>query len=146
MAVNSFAPPKPLTPFFSVPQNFQPPSGGFFVLKFPLKVKYQNRKGDLSALFTNERYLTRGINAEISPVTQLLLWELIDEQRSAGNELDHLQVFRLKPDGKQQKTTHAQEQPPHEHTVHLLGPQPVIAKIYVIDDGDHTTMLLAEEY
>ena len=109
-----------------------------------LKVKCQ-QKGELSALFTNERYLTRGINAEIPPITQLLLWELIDEQNALGVELDYLQVFRLEPDGKQQKITHSQEQPPFEREVYLLGPLLVTAKIYVIDDGDYATMMLAEE-
>ena len=110
-----------------------------------LKVKCQ-QKGELSALFTGKRYLTRGIEAEIPPITQLLLWELIDEQNAIGAELDYLQVFRLKPDGKQQKITHSQEQPPYEHECYLLGPEPITAKIFVIDDGDHSTMMLAEEY
>ena len=97
-------------------------------------------------MFQNDRYLTSGVNAEISPITQLLLWELIDERLAEGTELDHLQVFRLEPDGKQQKITHSQEQPPYKNEVYLLGPEPITAKIYVIDDGDHSTMLLAEEY
>jgi len=96
-------------------------------------------------LFTGKRYLTRGIEAEIPPITQLLLWELIDEQNAIGAELDYLQVFKLEPDDKQQKITHSQEQPPFEREVYLLGPLLVTAKIYVIDDGDYATMMLAEE-
>ena len=96
-------------------------------------------------MFTNQRYLTRGIEAEISPVTQLMLWELIDELNAIGAELDYLQVFRLEPDGRQQKIIHSQEQPPFEQVVHLIGPPPVTAKIYIIDDGEYSTMMLAEE-
>ena len=92
-----------------------------------LKVKCK-QKGELSALFTNERYLTRGINAEIPPITQLLLWELIDERNVIGAELDYLQVFRLERDGKQQKIIHSQEQPPYERETFLIGPEPIFAK------------------
>lgn len=97
-------------------------------------------------MFDNQRFMTRGVNAEIDPITQLLLWELIDERRAEGAQLDYLQVFRLEPDGQQQKITHTQEQPEYSHECNLIGPPPVTAKIFVIDDGDHSTMLLAEEY
>jgi hypothetical protein len=113
--------------------------------KIALKVKPQ-QKGELSALFTNQRFLTKGIEAEISPITQLLLWEMIDERRAEDVELDYLQIFQLEPSGFQQKIIHSQEQPPHEHNTFLLGPPPITAKIYVIDDGSHSTMMLAEEY
>jgi len=96
-------------------------------------------------LFQNKRYITPGIEAEIAPITQLLLWELIEERNAAGAELDYLQVFRLEPDGKQQKITHSQEEPPYENEVYLLGPEPVTTKVYVIDDGEHAVMCLPEE-
>ena len=96
-------------------------------------------------MFQNNRYITRGIEAEIPPITQLLLWELIDERQGEGAELSNLQVFRLEPDDQHQKITHSQEEPPYEKESLFIGPQPVTAKIYIIDDGEHSTMMLAEE-
>ena len=96
-------------------------------------------------MFSNARYLTCGIEAEISPITQLLLWELIDQRRLEGAELDYLQVFQLEPDGQHQKIIHSQEEPPFEQESLFVGPEPITAKIYVIDDGNHTTMLFPEE-
>jgi len=96
-------------------------------------------------LFQNDRYITRGIDTEISPITQLLLWELIDQRQQEGAELDYLQVFRLEPDGQHQKIIHSQEEPPFEQESLFIGPPPITAKIYVIDDGDHSTMLFPEE-
>jgi len=75
----------------------------------------------------------------------LLLWELIDERQGEGAELSYLQVFRLEPNGQHQKITHSQEEPLYEKESLFIGPQPVFAKVYVIDDGDHSTMLLPEE-
>ena len=121
-----------------------PPTTAAKAAKIPKKVSNQ-QKGDLSTLFSNARYLTCGIEAEIAPITQLLLWELIDQRRLEGAELDYLQVFQLEPDGQHQKITHSQEEPPFEQESLFIGPKPVTAKIYVIDDGNHTTMLFPEE-
>ena len=96
-------------------------------------------------MFYNDRYITSGIKAAIPPITQLMLWELLDERQSEGAELEYLQVFRLEPDGQHQKITHSQEEPPCEKEVLFLGLQPVTAEVYVIDDGTHSTMLLPEE-
>ena len=72
-------------------------------------------------MFKNQRYLTRGVYSEIPIELQLFMWECIDKLLS--------------------------EQP--EYRMEYLLPtisNPVTAKVYVIDDGDHSTMLLAEEY
>jgi hypothetical protein len=95
-------------------------------------------------LFQNNRYLTRGVNAEIPPVTQLLLWQLIDQRRA--QTLDYLQVFDLTIENGKQIIMHTQEQPPHSQCVTFHTDEEVIAHIFVIDDGEHSTMMLAEEY
>ena len=41
---------------------------------------------------------------------------------------------------------HASEQPQFEMTYIAEAKKPVTAKVYIIDDGEHCTMLLAEEY
>ncbi len=60
-----------------------------------------------------------------------------------GPERDYLQIFRLSCDGGRQRIEHAQEQPEYKHIVVIPGEQPVDANI---EDPDHITMLLADEY
>ena len=95
-------------------------------------------------MFKNTRYCTRGINETVPILTQIVLWDLIDSMEVA--EKDYLQVFRLTTDGTTQRITHSQEQPSYERTLDLRTNEPITAKIFVIDDETHTTMLLAEEY
>ena len=54
-------------------------------------------------MFTNQRYITRGIDAEIPPITQLCLWQLIRTLRMTGVELDYLQVFELSGDNAEER-------------------------------------------
>ena len=42
--------------------------------------------------------------------------------------------------------THSQEQPPYSYEMDMPCEDAVNAKIFVIDDQTHSTMLLAEEY
>lgn len=92
-----------------------------------------------------DRYATRGVMAELSAPMQLMLWYLIDIMEA--DQKDWLQVFTLEPADGKQRITHTQEEPPYrkEHLL-IFGEPPVRAKIFVIDDGNHSTMLLAEEY
>ena len=98
-------------------------------------------------MFQNDRYITRGIKAEIPIEVQAAIWTAIDLMPDPKS---YWQVFNLEPLGEFiQNMTHAQEQP--EYTVQVFVPllllsNPATAKIYVIDDGDHSTMMLASEY
>ena len=94
-------------------------------------------------MFDNPRYLTRGVDESIPLRLQSLLWNLID---LLPPERDYLQVFSLSPFGGMQQVIHTSEET--ECKIVLLFPSdaPVTAKVYVIDDSDHCTMLLAEEY
>lgn len=100
--------------------------------------------------FQGARYITRGIS-DLPTVLIMYLWMLIDERKTDENlPMDYLQVFELKPINKHGKVylsiTHSQEVP-HYKTEHLLQNfVGVKGKIFVIDDVDHVTMLLAEEY
>ena len=97
-------------------------------------------------MISDNRYITCGIATEIPLITQLTLWQLIRARRMEGVELDYLQVFELSNDNGTQKIIHAQEQPPYQGEAVLMGVEPIVeAKIYVIDDGEHRTMMLAEE-
>lgn len=95
-------------------------------------------------MFQNARYLTRGVDAEIPLHLQLFMWGCIDR---LPEERDYLQVFELEPLGeKMQRITHTSEQPQHHKTYLIPTDEPITAKVYVIDDRDHSTMLLASEY
>ena len=94
-------------------------------------------------MFDNKRYLTRGISTTIPPPLQVLLWNLID---LLPPERDYLQVFWLKPFGGMQQVIHTAEEPEYKKILLFPSDDPITAKVYVIDDDTHTTMLLAEEY
>lgn len=97
------------------------------------------------------RYLTPGIKEGVPMELQLLLWHLIDE---SDWEKDYLQIFELYKDNHTNKLIiiHRQEQPEKkqkvgfqlENSAKELHGMP--SKVWVIDDGDHQTMLLPEEY
>ena len=95
-------------------------------------------------MFNNPRYCTKGISETVPLLTQIILWNLIDSMEV--EEKDYLQVFKLTSDGTTQHVTHSQEQPPYERTLEFRTDNPITAKIFVIDDETHTTMLLTEEY
>ncbi len=99
-------------------------------------------------MFDNPRYLSKGVNEKVSIFVQMLLWDMVDE---IDISKDYLQIFNLTPidiNGvKVQKIVHTQEQPPYTRVVVLNGlTKPIKEKIYVIDDGEHSTMILASEY
>lgn len=95
------------------------------------------------------RYITKGINEVIPFSIQLLMWNEIDSRlRTAGIAVDCLQVFSLFKEGGRLKIIHIQEKPEYrkELFMNLMDELPLPIKIYVIDDGMYSTMLLAEEY
>ncbi len=95
-------------------------------------------------MFKNPRYTTKGINENLPIMTQIILWELIDNMEV--EQKDYLQVFTLSVEDRQQKILHEQECP--EYSAEHLFPcsDPITGKIFVIDDETHSTMLFAEEY
>lgn len=91
-------------------------------------------------MFRNPRYLTKGVSETIPVLIQLCLWDY------AADMDDYLQVFELSPDGKKQMIIHKQEQPEYRREYLVPCSEPVTARVYIIDDETHSTMLLAEEY
>jgi len=89
------------------------------------------------------RYVTSGIQAEIPLFLQCLLWKAIEELKG---EKDYFQVFELTVENGTQIVKHTTEQPFYECEIKVSTPNPVHQKVYAIDDGEHCTMLLAEEY
>ena len=92
---------------------------------------------------SNKRYLTCGVDSTIPLELQLFLWECVDRLPAPK---DYLQVFELKPVGSLQSITHSSEEPEYHMEYLLPLDTPIKEKLYIIDDGDHSTMLLANEY
>ena len=95
-------------------------------------------------MFNNKRYLTQGVQADIPFELQFFMWECID---NLSVEKDYLQVFELENADGIQRIHHFSEQPEYNMEYLLPAiPDPITTKVYVIDDGEYSTMLLAEEY
>lgn len=93
-------------------------------------------------MFKNAKYLTRGVQSEIPIELQLFMWGCI----GSVPDPDYLQIFRLEPMKTMQKIIHEQEEPEYRKEYLLKSDAPITARVYIIDDGEHSTMLLAEEY
>ena len=94
-------------------------------------------------MFDNQRYLTKGVQAEIPLALQIFMWSCID---GLPEECDYFQVFKLENLGGIQKITHFSEQPEYRMEYLIPSDNPITAKVYVIDSEEYSTMLLAEEY
>ena len=91
----------------------------------------------------NKRYLTCGVDSTIPLDIQLFLWGCVEKMPEPK---DYLQVFELKPVGCLQSITHTSEEPEYRMEYLFPSDNSINEKVYVIDDGDHSTMLLASEY
>ena len=94
--------------------------------------------------FNGQRYLTKGVQIEVPFDLQMFMWYLVN---NLNEPKDYLQVFRLFVSEKgNQHIVHEQEVPAYSREYEVQTDTPINAKVYVIDDEDHSTMLLAEEY
>lgn len=96
-------------------------------------------------MFEGPRYVTRGIQERLSFELQMVLWDLIEKLKG---EKDYLQVFSLKSlDEVSVTVIHSQECPVYSESYRLSPMKPIgDEKIFVIDNGEYSTMLFAEEY
>ena len=94
-------------------------------------------------MFNNERYLTCGVDSSIPRDLQMFLWECVERMQGAK---DYLQIFELSPSGSMQSITHSSEEPEYRQVYMIPSDAPITEKLYIIDDGDHSTMLLSSEY
>ena len=96
--------------------------------------------------------MTRRIADELSEELVMFMWARIDELKAhSDGHMDYLQVFELKPmvddlGQTKQVIIHRSEQPAYEQGYMLSMANPEEAKVFVIDSGDYSTMMLAEEY
>ena len=96
-------------------------------------------------MFDRDRYLTIEVSNEIPLEIHILLWSMIDE---LNVKKDYLQVFEIDPIGiNLLKIEHRQEVPRYKKEIVVInvGISSKV-KIFVIDDGEHSTMMLSSEY
>lgn len=94
-------------------------------------------------MFDNQRYITRGIDAEIPLWLQLFMWECIDR---LPEERDYFQVFKLENIDGIQKITHFSERSEYHMEYLIPTDSPITSKVYIIDSDTYSTMLLSSEY
>lgn len=101
--------------------------------------------------FKGQKYVTSGVWDRIPPDIRKTMFNGIEMMRlKTDNQLDYLQIFRLETFGQDGifvlNIKHEQEVPEAEIHYVLTVRKEINEKVYVIDDGEHVTMLLAEEY
>lgn len=96
-------------------------------------------------MFSNERYITREVSDRVPVEIQILMWNLVEE---IEGEKDYLQVFEVIPNGSEfVEITHKQEIP--EFTCNYIIKNVGIKtkmKLYIIDNGEYSTMMFSHEY
>lgn len=99
----------------------------------------------------NNRLVTQGILEQL-PLTLLAqLWMSIDIQLNAQFQMDYLQVFKFeKVSDTVLAIRHEQEVPERKTVIYCdyqKSYETILQKtVYIIDDGDHSTVLFSEEY
>ena len=95
-------------------------------------------------MFENPKFMTRGVLSSIPAELADLMWHMVLTMEVESK--DYLQVFKLTKAPTGQHIVHEQEQPPYRYELDVSCDDAVDAKVFVIDDLTHSTMLLAEEY
>ena len=98
---------------------------------------------EVSYIFNNRKFITRGVAENIPIPLQLLMWEMI---RTLPVDKDYLQVFSLSEKDGKQRIIHTQEEPEYEKEYVLKLTPITTGKVFVIDDKTHSTMLMNYEY
>lgn len=94
-------------------------------------------------MFSGKKYITRGVYENISIELQIILWDMV---LSMPIKKDYLQIFELSTDENILTIKHSQEIPTYEKIYKFIVSKPINEKIYIIDDIEYSTMLLASEY
>lgn len=97
------------------------------------------------------RYVTKGIAERVPPELATALWLFLDMQIGIGAKMDYLQVFKLEKLSEEVLAIRHEQEDPKRINVHYMGYKVEYADllqetIFVIDDGDHSTMLFGYEY
>ena len=96
-------------------------------------------------MFSNKRYLTREVANRVPVEIQILMWNLVEEIKV---KKDYLQVFEVIPNGSEfVEIIHKQEIPEFtfSYIIKNVGIETKM-KLYIIDNGEYSTMMFSHEY
>ena len=101
--------------------------------------------------FSESRYVTSDVADNFPIELQAALFSAIEQMREkVSGQLDYLQIFEIVTEVKGQKKFlhiyHMQECPEAKLEYFIPTDVEVNGRAYMIDDVDHITLLLAEEY
>ena len=98
----------------------------------------------------DNRYISTKVNEEVDIRIQMIIWSMIDKLKCEGDvELDYLQIFKIRKEGKKIVINQSQEVPEYSCTYEIELEDTQIddeIKVYVIDSGEYSTMLFPSEY
>ena len=98
----------------------------------------------------DNRYVSRKVNEEVDIRIQMIIWSMIDKLKDEGViEVDYLQIFKIRKDGKKIVINQSQEVPEHSCTyeVEIEDIQiDNVIKLYVIDNEGYSTIIFPEDY
>ena len=88
---------------------------------------------------------------EVDIRLQILMWNLIDKiNNDKSINVDYLQVFNISKKDNKILIQHSQEVPEYKKLYEIRNVKDIEVedrlKLFVIDEVDHSTMLLAQEY
>lgn len=99
---------------------------------------------------SDKRYITKGIQSKLPTMFIVLIFGLIDDMVKKRNDVDYFQVFRISETEDGYKVIHSQESPEYCEVINVISGEEkgdyLDKTIYFIDDGDHSTLLFADEY
>ena len=98
-----------------------------------------------------QNYITQGVAENVHGYLLLKCIELLICMKDQNVEPDYLQVYQISynEQDKLLSIRHSQEEPDYVNEVSFglpFGVKSYTGKLYYIDDGDHRTFLLSEEY
>lgn len=95
-------------------------------------------------MFTNERYLTREVAERVPIDIQLLMWDLVERIE----EKDYLQIFELIPKGSEIVEIIHKQEIPEVTSIYEMENNEIKnkMKLYIIDNGQYSTMMFSHEY
>ena len=108
-------------------------------------------KGVINVFNKENRYVTCGIDNYLPPEIQITIWQAIDTKKTLGETLDYLQVAKFNKHNDTLLLIHIEQEQPQSEYICYLPYVPeyedlLTKTVYVIDDGDHSTMLFSKEY
>lgn len=95
-------------------------------------------------MFTKERYLTREVADRVPIGIQLLMWDLVEKLE----ERDYLQIFELIPKYSEIVEIVHKQEIPEVTSIYKIKNNEVKnkMKLYIIDNGEYSTMMFSHEY